>query len=126
MRVAGLIAEHVMATMGGHPTNHRSFQSHRSGYGEGDLQASPGDKASMAEEPMKPDRDPEPGKEIENRGHHQIAQLDPMTPQEGERDHQSYEGGGDQCHRDDLLPYRYMRRIGITDWTRLVERDAFI
>ena len=61
VRVAGVVAEHVVAAMGGHPAGHRSLDGHRAQHGEGDLQGPPRREAAVGEQPVEADCDPEAG-----------------------------------------------------------------
>jgi hypothetical protein len=55
----------------------------------------------MGEEPMEAHGHTVSGDGVEDRGEHDITQMDGMAPQEGDRDRDGGDGGHDQQRRDD-------------------------
>jgi hypothetical protein len=68
MGITLLVAEHMVAAVNGHPTDHRTFERHRTGHGQDDLERPVRLEAAMGEISVEPHRHPEAGKEVQNGG----------------------------------------------------------
>ena len=67
VRIAGLVAEDVVAAVDRDPADDGPLDRHRSGRCEHDLQPPHGPEAAVREETVVADRDPESGHDVERR-----------------------------------------------------------
>ena len=86
VRVAGPVAEHVVATVVRDPSDDRALDRHRADRREHDLQRSVRHEARVREEPVVPDRDAVAGHEVEDDGEDDVAQRHGVAPQQRDRD----------------------------------------
>ena len=67
-----MVAEHVVAAMGGDPAGHRSLYGHRTQHGKGDPQRPPRGEAAVGEHPVIADGDPKPGDGVQDYSDDQV------------------------------------------------------
>ena len=78
--VAGVVAKHVVAPMGGHPAGHRALNCHGAKDSENDLRRPTRSEAAVGEQPVEPDGDPKAGDHVEDESDHDVGQIDGVPP----------------------------------------------
>ena len=101
VRVAGLVAEAVVAAVCRDPADDTTFERHRTRGRERDLQRPVGPEAAVREHPMETDGHPDGGHEVEHHGEDRVAQVDDVSPEERHRDPESHDRTDDERGRDD-------------------------
>lgn len=103
MRVALLVGERMMTTMGGDPIDQGTLKRHGSRDRENDLQWPDGYETLMREQAMETNRHPKTGERIEEEGYRCIDDREAAPPQgDDRRDEPAERDQGDDQDRETL------------------------